>query len=107
MGFGDGMGNMSGMLKQAQKMQANMAKLKEELGQRICSASSGGGAVSVEVTCDFVVKEVKIDSDLLKDADAEMLQDLVMTAMNQALKQAQDTASAEMSKLTGGFKLPF
>jgi DNA-binding YbaB/EbfC family protein len=107
MGFGGSMGNMGNMLKQAQKMQANMARLKEELGQRVCSASAGGGAVSATVSCDFVVKEIKIDPELLKDADAEMLQDLCMTAVNQALKQAQDTASAEMSKLTGGFKLPF
>ena len=106
MGFGS-MGNMGNMLKQAQKMQANMARLKEELSGRTCSASAGGGAVDVTVTCDFVVKEIKIDPELLKDGDAEMLQDLIMAAANQALKQAQDTASSEMSKLTGGFKLPF
>ena len=98
---------MGNMLKQAQQMQAKMARMKEELSQRTCSATSGGGAVAVTVTCDFQVTEVKIDPEALKDGDAEMLQDLVMSAANQALKQAQDTASQEMSKLTGGFKLPF
>lgn len=84
-----------------------MARLKEELAEKTCTASAGGGAVSAVVSCDFVIKEIKINPELLKDADSEMLQDLVMTAANQALKQAQETASQEMSKLTGGFKLPF
>ena len=67
--------DLKNMMKQVQKMQGNMAKLKEELSSRTCSASAGGGAVDVTVTCDFVVKEVKIDPEMLKDADAEMVQE--------------------------------
>jgi DNA-binding YbaB/EbfC family protein len=103
MNFG-GMGNM---LKQAQQLQARMAKLKEELALKECEASSGGGAVTVKASCDFQIKSVKIKPELLSAGDASMLEDLVLTASNQALQQAQEMASAEMSKLTGGFKLPF
>lgn len=103
MNFG-GMGNM---LKQAQQLQAKMAKLKEELGSRECEASSGGGAVTVVASCDFQIKKVSIKADLISAGDASMVEDLVLTACNSALSKAQETASAEMSKLTGGFKLPF
>jgi DNA-binding YbaB/EbfC family protein len=103
MNFG-GMGNM---LKQAQQLQAKMAKLKEELGGRECEASSGGGAVTVVASCDFQIKKVTIKPELLSAGDASMLEDLVLLASNAALSKAQETASAEMSKLTGGFKLPF
>ena len=103
MNFG-GMGNM---LKQAQQLQARMAKLKEELSQKTCEASAGGGAVTVVASCDFQIKQVKINPEILKEADAAMVEDLVLAASNAALSKAQETASAEMSKLTGGFKLPF
>jgi DNA-binding YbaB/EbfC family protein len=103
MNFG-GMGNM---LKQAQQMQAKMAKLKEELGSKECEASAGGGAVTVVASCDFQIKKVSISAELVQAGDASMVEDLVLTAANQALAKAQETASAEMSKITGGFKLPF
>ncbi len=105
--FGGGMGNMGGMLKQAQQLQARMAKLKEDLGQREVQASAGGGAVNVTASCDLKLKKVVISPDLIAAGDLAMLEDLVLAACNAALDQAQSTAGAEMSKLTGGFKLPF
>jgi DNA-binding YbaB/EbfC family protein len=104
--FGGG-GNMGNMLKQAQQLQARMAKLKEELVGREVTATAGGGAVTVVATCDIKLKSVDISDELAKGGDKEMLQDLVLAACNAALEQAQTTAGAEMSKLTGGFKLPF
>ena len=100
-------GNMGNMMKQAQQMQARMAKLKEELAARECEASAGGGAVSVTASGDMQLKKVLLSPELLKDADAGMIQDLIQTAANQALAKAQELAAAEMSKITGGFKLPF
>ena len=99
--------NMGSMLKQAQQLQARMAKLKEDLAGREVSASAGGGAVTAVACCDLKLKSVSINEDLAKSGDKEMLQDLVLAACNAALEQAQSMASAEMSKLTGGFKLPF
>lgn len=103
MNFG-GMGNM---LKQAQQMQARMMKLKEELGTREVEASAGGGAVTVVASCDFQLKKVVIKPDLIQAGDTGMVEDLVLTACNAALSKAQETASSEMSRLTGGLKLPF
>lgn len=100
-------GNMGNMLKQAQQMQARMAKLKEDLAQVEVNASAGGGAVTVVATCDLKIRSVSIGDELASAGDKEMLQDLVLAACNAALEQAQGTAAAEMSKLTGGFKLPF
>ena len=100
-------GGMGNMLKQAQQLQAKMAKLKEELGTRECEASVGGGAVTVSASCDFQIKKVSIKPELIQSGDAAMIEDLVLGACNQALASAQELASAEMSKLTGGFKLPF
>jgi len=100
-------GNMGNMLKQAQQLQARMAKLKEELATREVTASAGGGAVTVVASCDLKLKSVDISDELAKGGDKEMLQDLVLAACNAALEQAQTTSGAEMSKLTGGFKLPF
>ncbi|HTB34780.1 MAG TPA: YbaB/EbfC family nucleoid-associated protein [bacterium] len=99
--------NMGNMLKQAQQLQARMAKLKGDLAGREVSASAGGGAVTAVACCDLKLKSVSINDDLAKSGDKEMLQDLVLAACNAALEQAQGLASAEMSKLTGGFKLPF
>jgi nucleoid-associated protein EbfC len=100
-------GNMGNMLKQAQQMQARMAKLKEELALRDVTASAGGGAVTVTASCDLKLKNVAIQDELAKGGDKELIQDLVLAACNAALDQAQSVAGAEMSKLTGGFKLPF
>ncbi len=100
-------GNMGNMLKQAQQLQARMAKLKEELALKEVTSSAGGGAVTATATCDMKLKAVAIQEDLVRAGDRDMLQDLVLAACNAALEQAQSQASAEMSRLTGGFKLPF
>ena len=104
---GGGGGGMGGMLKQAQQLQAKMAKLKEDLADRSVEASAGGGAVTVTASCDLKLKKVVISQELASGGDKDMLEDLVLAACNAALEQAQSTAGAEMSKLTGGFKLPF
>lgn len=106
MNFG-GMGNMGNLMKQAQQMQARAAKLKEELAEKEFEASAGGGAVKAVASGDLRLKSIHIEEELAKGGDKSMLEDLVLAAANQALAQAQESASAEMSKITGGFKLPF
>ncbi len=105
MGFG-GMGNMQKMMKQAQKMQANMAKLQEELGEKTVEVSAGGGAIKVVITGKQEVKEMVIDPEVVDPDDVEMLQDLLIAAFNEAVRKSQDMVSQEMSKLTGGMKIP-
>lgn len=99
-GFPGG-GNMNNLLKQAQKLQADMEKTQEELGNKILEASSGGGAVTVTATGKKELKSVKINPDALDDVD--MLQDLVLTAVNEALRKADELTANEMKK----FNLPF
>ncbi|MBQ7668408.1 MAG: YbaB/EbfC family nucleoid-associated protein [Clostridia bacterium] len=94
-GFPGGM-NMNNLLKQAQKMQADMQKTQEELGNKIIEASSGGGAVTVTATGKKEIKSIKINPEALDDA--EMLQDLVLTAVNEALRQADELTANEMKK---------
>lgn len=101
-----GMGNMSNMLKQAQKMQNDIRSLQGELEKREYTASSGGGAVTVTVTGANVITKLDIKPEVVDATDIEMLTDLIMTATNEALKVADDTSSAEMSKVTGGTNLP-
>ncbi len=98
--------DMMGMMKQARELQAKMAKLKDELGAKTVEATSGGGAVKVVANGQNQVVKVTIDPALLKDADAGMLEDLVLTAVNQALNQAQELAAKEMTRLTGGMLPP-
>ncbi|MBE5813327.1 MAG: YbaB/EbfC family nucleoid-associated protein, partial [Clostridiales bacterium] len=96
-----GGGNMNNLLKQAQKLQADMEKTQEELGNKLLEASSGGGAVKVTATGKKEIKSVTIDPDVLDDVD--MLQDLVLTAVNEALRKADELTANEMKK----FNLPF
>ena len=98
-GFPGG-GNMNNLLKQAQKLQADMEKTQEELGNKLLEASSGGGAVKVTATGKKEIKSVQIDPDVLDDVD--MLQDLVLTAVNEALRKADELTTNEMKK----FSLP-
>lgn len=105
-GFGGGMGNMSSMLKQAQKMQSNIKALQVELEKREYTASSGGGAVTVTVTGANTITKLDIKPEVVDATDIEMLTDLVMTAANEALKVADETSAAEMQKITGGAGLP-
>lgn len=99
-------GGMNQVLKQAKKMQQQMEQVQEEIYAREIEASAGGGAVKVKVNGRQEVLDVQIKPEVVDPEDVEMLQDLVLTAVNDALKQAQDMMSNEMGKLTGGLKLP-
>ena len=99
--------NMQQLMKQAQQMQQNMAKLQEELAQREFSASARGGAVKATVTGAKLLKALEIDPDCVDPEDLEMLQDMILAAVNEALRTAEETVSAEMGKLTGGMGLGF
>lgn len=101
-----GQGNMNQMLKQAQKMQEDMAALQADLETREYSATSGGGAVSVVVDGKHLVKSIKINPDIIDPDDAEMIEDLVTVAINEAITQAINTADSEMGAITNGLNLP-
>ena len=103
---GGGMGNMNNMIKQAQKMQKDMMKVQEELEQRHLEASAGGGAVTVVVTGKKELVSIKIKPEVVDPDDVEMLQDLILAAVNEAIRQAEEMVSGEMGKLTGGLGLP-
>ena len=103
MGFG---GNMSKMMKQVQKMQADMARLQEEMGNVTVEGSAGGGAITVVATCHQEIRQLKIDKSVIDPEDTELLEDLVLTAVNDALNKSKETAAQEMEKITGGMKLP-
>ncbi|MCL2418518.1 MAG: YbaB/EbfC family nucleoid-associated protein [Conexibacteraceae bacterium] len=98
--------NMQQMMKQVQKMQADMAKAQEELKHATVEASAGGGAVTVEVTGDLVFKSLTIAPEAIDPDDAEMLSDLVLAAVNQGLQQAQDLAAQKLGAVTGGLGGP-
>jgi len=101
-----GPGNMNQMLKQAQKMQEDMATLQTDLESREYSATSGGGAVSVTVDGKHLIKSIKINPDIIDPDDAEMIEDLVTVAVNEAINNAIKTAEEEMGAITGGLNLP-
>jgi len=101
-----GIGGMGNLLKQAQEMQARMAKIQEELGQKTVEGSAGGGMVQVTVNGQLIVNAVKIDPTVINAEEKEMLEDLILAAVNDGMRKARELASAEMSKLTGGFKIP-
>jgi DNA-binding YbaB/EbfC family protein len=100
-GFGGG-GNMNNLMKQAQKMQKDMARIQEELEEKTVEASAGGGAVAVVATCGRVIKGISIKPEAVDPDDVEMLQDLIVAAVNEALRKAQDASAAELGKVTGG-----
>ena len=98
-----GMGNL---LKQAQDMQGRIAKIQEELGQKTVEGSAGGGMVQVTVNGQFNLLEVRIEPAVINGEEKEMLQDLILAAVNDGMRKARDMVAAEMSKVTGGFKIP-
>ena len=100
-----GQPNMNAMLKQVQKMQADMAKAQEELKQAEVEASAGGGMVKVKMSGDLRLLEISIDPDAIDPEDPELLQDMVLAAVNEALRQAQELAAKKMGGLTGGLDL--
>ena len=99
-------GGMANLMRQANQLQSKMKKTQEELSTREYEGTSGGGAVTVKVRGEHEIVALKINEDVIKSGDVEMLQDLVLTAANDALKKAKDTYQTEMEKLTGGMNFP-
>lgn len=87
-------------------MQQQMEQIQQNLASRTVEATSGGGAVKVSAKCDGSLASIKIDPQAINPADAQLLEDMVLTAANQALQQARDISNAEMGKVTAGFNLP-
>lgn len=106
-GYSNGPSNMQGMMKQAQKMQENMAKKQAELNEQTFTASAGGGMVTATVYGTKKLESVKIDPQCVDPDDVEMLEDLVTAAVNEALRNAAETAEREMGRITGGMGLGF
>ncbi len=100
------MKNLGNIMKQAQKMQAQMAKIQEEMSQKTVEATSGGGMVAVKVNGRQEFISVKIDPEVVTSDDVEMLEDLVLAAVNEGLRKSQAMMSEEMSKVTGGLNIP-
>ncbi len=100
------MKNLGSIMKQAQKMQAQIAKIQEELAQKTVEASAGGGMVSVVASGKQEIVSIKIEPEVVDPKDVEMLQDLVVAAVNEALRKAQEMIAEEMSKVTGGLQIP-
>ena len=94
--------NMNQMLKQVQQMQAEMAKAQEELKNEIVEATAGGGTVTVKMTGELNVTEVRIDPDAVDPEDVELLQDLVLAAFNEAVRSAQELQQRRLGAATGG-----
>ncbi|MFC1885029.1 YbaB/EbfC family nucleoid-associated protein [Thermodesulfobacteriota bacterium] len=101
-----GIPNMGQLMKQAQQMQAKMAQIQEELGDKTVEASAGGGMVSVVANGRQEIISVRIEPQVIDPEDQEMLQDLVIAAVNDALNKAKDMMNEEMGKLTKGLNLP-
>ena len=99
-------GNMNQLLKQAQKMQTDMQKMQEELESKEIETSVGGGAIKVKVNGKKEVLDIQIKPEVVDPDDVEMLQDLVLSAINEALRSVDDMQSSQMNKLTGGMNIP-
>ena len=100
------MSSIGKLMKQAARMQQQMEKVQADLAQRTIEATSGGGAVKVTAKCDGTIASIKIDPQAINSADAQLLEDLILTAANQALSQARDIANSEMGKVTSGMQIP-
>ena len=105
-GMGGGPSNMQSMLKQAQKMQEDMAALQAELEEREYEVSAGGGVVNVKINGKKEILSVKIDPEVIDPDDAETLEDLIVAAVNEAIKKVETVSQEEMSKITGSMNLP-
>lgn len=106
MKFNPGGGNMNQMIKQAKKMQEQMEKMQAELQEKIVEASAGGGAITAKVNGKQEVLEIKIKPEVVDPEDVEMLEDLILAVVNDAIKKSQEMVSGEMSKITGGLNIP-
>lgn len=103
--FGGG-GNMNNLMKQAQKLQKQMETMQSELQNKEFSATAGGGAVTVSVNGKKEIVDIKIKPEVVDPEDVEMLQDLILAACNEALKNAENETASEMKKVTGGLNIP-
>jgi nucleoid-associated protein EbfC len=100
------MSSIGKMMKQAQRMQQQMEQVQAQLAARTVDATSGGGAVKVTAKCDGTIAAIKIDPQALNPADAQLLEEMILTATNQALGTAREIANSEMGKITAGLGLP-
>ena len=100
------MSSIGKLMKQAARMQQQMEEIQTALSNRTVEATSGGGAVKVVAKCDGTIASIKIDPQALNPSDAQLLEDMILTAANQALGQAKEISNAEMGRATAGFKLP-
>src|SRR3954451_16689000 len=100
------MSSIGKLMKQAQRMQQQMEEIQAQLAAKTVEATSGGGAVKVVAKCDGTIASIKIDPQAVNPADAQLLEDMILTATNQALTQAKDISTAEMGKVTAGFSIP-
>jgi nucleoid-associated protein EbfC len=98
--------NFGNIMKQAKKMQERMARIQEELEAKTVEATAGGGMVSVVVNGKYEIVSLKIEKDVVNPGDVEMLQDLIIAAINEGIRKAQEMAAMEMSKVTGGLNIP-
>jgi len=100
------MSSIGKLMKQAARMQQQMEQIQHDLAQRTVEATSGGGAVKVIAKCDGTIAAIKLDPQAVNPADTQLLEDMLLTAANQALGQAKEISNAEMQKATAGFNLP-
>jgi len=100
------MSSIGKLMKQAARMQQQMEQIQDDLAKRTVEASSGGGAVKVVAKCDGSIASIKINPQALNPDDAQLLEDMILAAANQALSQAKEISTAEMGKATAGFNLP-
>ena len=101
-----GLGNIQQLMQQAQRMQQQMAQKQAELAEKTVTAQSGGGMVTATVNGAHELLELSIDPDVIDPEDKEMLEDMVVAAVNQAMQQAEEMAQQELGKLTGGMNIP-
>jgi len=100
------MSSIGKLMKQAQRMQQQMEQVQAALAARTVEATSGGGAVKVTAKCDGTIASIKIDPAAVNPSDVQLLEDMIVTGVNQALNQAKEISTAEMGKVTQGFNLP-
>jgi DNA-binding YbaB/EbfC family protein len=98
--------DLAGLMKQAQKLQAKMAEMQAEVGNRTVSAQAGGGMVEAVVNGRLELVSLRVDPEVANPEDVDMLQDLILAAVNEALNRAREMMAQEMAKLTGGMQIP-
>jgi nucleoid-associated protein EbfC len=103
---GGGSGGLGGMMQQVQKLQEEMQKTQESLAQETLTVTAGGGAITIVITGRQVIQSIQISPEILSPDDVEMVQDLVVAAVNEALEKSREIAAKQMSGLTGGLNIP-